>query len=262
MQIINNNYINYQTNIKNQIPTTQTPKDNLKEQIANILKDAPQDEWGTYDPNAVLSKIGAYEKGSKIYEALENEMLKGIITYEKDPNEEILSTKDSLKVNKCDPAWVVSLKLEVQPLFKFENNSIYQRAFYQNNDDLKELLEFLKENPIDKLSLSDKKFKKSFEDNDNRLEMLFANEEISIEDFKKEYLKLKDFYDENKLKEEKEEQTKEKPYEAIEVKGTSTRESMEEILSKLDIQNIKDERDLLAILMAYKDSENLYDKRV
>ncbi|MBZ7978997.1 hypothetical protein AVBRAN12654_09420, partial [Campylobacter sp. RM12654] len=161
------------------------------------------------------------EKGSKIYEALENEMLKGIITYGKDPNEEILSTKDSLKVNKCDPAWVVSLKLEVQPLFKFENNSIYQRAFYQNNDDSKELLEFLKENPIDKLSLSDKKFKKSFEDNDNRLEMLFANEEISIEDFKKEYLKLKAFYDENKLKEEKEEQTKEKPFEAIEVKGSN-----------------------------------------
>ena len=37
---------------------------------------------------------------------------------------------------------------------------------------------------------------------------------------------------------------------------------MEDILSKLDIQNIKDERDLLAILMAYKDSENLYDKIV
>ncbi|MBT0878028.1 hypothetical protein KJQ97_01140 [Campylobacter sp. 2018MI01] len=62
--------------------------------------------------------------------------------------------------------------------------------------------------------------------------------------------------------EEKEEQTKEKPYEAIEVKGTSTRESMEEILSKLDIQNIKDERDLLAIFLAYKNGENLYDKRV
>ncbi|MBZ7979869.1 hypothetical protein AVBRAN12642_04375, partial [Campylobacter sp. RM12642] len=62
--------------------------------------------------------------------------------------------------------------------------------------------------------------------------------------------------------EEKEEQTKEKPYEAIEVKGTSTRESMEDILSKLDIQNIKDERDLLAIFLAYKNGENLYDKRV
>ncbi|MBZ7991979.1 hypothetical protein, partial [Campylobacter sp. RM9331] len=62
--------------------------------------------------------------------------------------------------------------------------------------------------------------------------------------------------------EEKEEQTKEKPFEAIEVKGTSTRENMEEILSKINIQNIKDERDLLAILMAYKNGENLYDKRV
>ena len=260
MQITNNNYINYQTNIKNQIPTTQTPKDNIKEQIANILKDAPQDEWGTYEPNSVLSKIGAYEKGGKIYEVLENEMLKGIITYGKDPNEEILSTKDSLAIDRSDPAWVVALKLEVQPLFKFENNSIYQRAFYQNNDDSKELLEFLKENPIDKLSLSDKKFKKSFEDNDNRLEMLFANEEISIEDFKKEYLKLKAFYDENKLKEEQTEDKK--PYEAIEVKGTSARESMEEILSKIDPRKVKDERDLLAILMAYKYSKNLYDKRV
>ncbi|MBZ7976068.1 hypothetical protein [Campylobacter sp. RM12637] len=62
--------------------------------------------------------------------------------------------------------------------------------------------------------------------------------------------------------EEKKEQTKEKPYEAIEVKGISTRESMEEILSKMDIQNIKDERDLLAIFLAYKNGENLYDKRV
>ncbi|MBZ7992047.1 hypothetical protein AVBRAN9331_09650 [Campylobacter sp. RM9331] len=62
--------------------------------------------------------------------------------------------------------------------------------------------------------------------------------------------------------EEKEEQTKEKPFEAIEVKGTSTRESMEDILSKINIQNIKDERDLLAIFLAYKNGENLYDKRV
>ncbi|MBZ7993343.1 hypothetical protein AVBRAN9333_06475 [Campylobacter sp. RM9333] len=63
--------------------------------------------------------------------------------------------------------------------------------------------------------------------------------------------------------EEKEEQTKDKkPFEAIEVKGTSTRESMEDILSKINIQNIKDERDLLAIFLAYKNGENLYDKRV
>ncbi|ULO00796.1 hypothetical protein AVANS_0144 [Campylobacter sp. RM5004] len=250
-----------QTSINNL--NSKANQNNLKEQIAKILKDAPQDEWGTYDPNAVLSKIGAYEKDSKIYEALENEMLKGIITYGKDPNEEILSTKDSLTINSSDPAWVVALKLEVQPLFKFENNSIYQRAFYQNNDDSKELLEFLKENPIDKLSLSDKKFKKSFEDNDNRLEMLFANEEISIEDFKKEYLKLKAIYDENKLREEKEEQAKEeKSFKAIEVKGIDVSESMKDILSKLDIHNIKDERDLLALFLAYKNGGNLYDKRI
>ncbi|MBT0878031.1 hypothetical protein KJQ97_01155 [Campylobacter sp. 2018MI01] len=63
--------------------------------------------------------------------------------------------------------------------------------------------------------------------------------------------------------EEKEEQTEDKtPFEAIEVKGTSTRESMEDILSKINIQNIKDERDLLAIFLAYKNGENLYDKRV
>ncbi|ULO02251.1 hypothetical protein AVANS_1645 [Campylobacter sp. RM5004] len=62
--------------------------------------------------------------------------------------------------------------------------------------------------------------------------------------------------------EEKEEQTKEKPFEAIEVKGNDVRESMQEILSKLDIRNIKDERDLLALFLAYKDGENLYDKRV
>ncbi|MBZ7985816.1 hypothetical protein AVANS14531_05630 [Campylobacter sp. Cr9] len=91
-----------QTSINNL--NSKANQNNLKEQIAKILKDAPQDEWGTYDPNAVLSKIGAYEKGSKIYEALENEMLKGIITYQKDPNEEILSTKDSLTIDSSDPA--------------------------------------------------------------------------------------------------------------------------------------------------------------
>ncbi|ULO02255.1 hypothetical protein AVANS_1649 [Campylobacter sp. RM5004] len=62
--------------------------------------------------------------------------------------------------------------------------------------------------------------------------------------------------------EEKEEQTKEKPFKPIEVKGNDVRESMQDILSKLDIRNIKDERDLLALFLAYKDGENLYDKRV
>ena len=85
---------------------------------------------------------------------------------------------------------------------------------------------------------------------DERLFRLFADEKISIDDFKKEYLKIKAEYEEEKLREK------------IEVKGSSTRENMEEILSKMDIQNIKDERELLAILMAYKDSKNLYDKRI
>ncbi|MBZ7984644.1 hypothetical protein, partial [Campylobacter sp. RM12647] len=78
------------------------------------------------------------------------------------------------------------------------------------------------------------------------------------------YLEIKEKIEtkRNKAKEIDEEQTKEKPFEAIEVKGTSTRESMEEILSKINIQNIKDERDLLAIFLAYKNGENLYDKRV
>ncbi|MBZ7995647.1 hypothetical protein, partial [Campylobacter canadensis] len=223
-------------NVNYTMPTLYTQKtnqNNVKEQITKILKDVSQDEWGTYEPNAVLNKLGAFKKDSDIYKALENEMLKGIITYKKDPNEEILSTKELLTVNKSEAAWVVALKLEVQPLFNFKNNSIYQRAFNQNNDDSKELLEFLKENPIDKLSLSDKKIKKTFEDNDNRLEILFANEEISIKDFKKEYLKLKALYDDKKLKEENKEKTEEqKILKPIEAKSTNVRESMQDILKK------------------------------
>ncbi|MBT0881891.1 hypothetical protein [Campylobacter sp. 2018MI13] len=265
MQISNNNYINYQTNIKNQILTTQTPKDNLQEQIANILKDAPQDEWGTYDPNAVLSKIGAYEKGSKIYEALENEMLKGIITYEKDPNEQLPSNEEVFKYQKGDDARLSEFKLKAQVAFGIKTNSIYQKA-YQGNasaDEVKDLVQFLKDNSIDGLDLSGRFFKIPKDYADEIME-LFADDNLKVDDFKQKYLEIKEKIEtkRNKAKEIDEEQTKEKPYEAIEVKGTSTRESMEDILSKLDIQNIKNERDLLAILMAYKDSENLYDKRV
>ena len=43
-----------QTSINNL--NSKANQNNLKEQIAKILKDAPQDEWGTYEPNAVLRK--------------------------------------------------------------------------------------------------------------------------------------------------------------------------------------------------------------
>ena len=83
---------------------------------------------------------------------------------------------------------------------------------------------------------------------------LFQNCNVFVTDCflefsKKEYLKIKAEYEED-------------PSKPIEVKGNDVRESMQDILSKLDIRNIKDERDLLALFLAYKDGENLYDKRV
>ncbi|ULO02780.1 hypothetical protein [Campylobacter sp. RM12651] len=150
------------------------------------------------------------------------------------------------------PNDMFDLFLQVQNDYK--TDSIYQRAFAKHSDIeiKKDLQSFLQANPINSSSGSftyydDLRF--NFSD-DERLFRLFADEKISIDDFKKEYLKIKAEYEE------------EKPREKIEVKGTSTRESMEDILSKINIQNIKDERDLLAILMAYKDSKNLYDKRI
>ncbi|ULO03474.1 hypothetical protein [Campylobacter sp. RM12651] len=161
-------------------------------------------------------------------------------------------------------------------------NTIYERAFSPeaNQDVQKDLKYFLKEHSD---SLGDYKWNQ-----DVIIAKLFNARNISEDEFKQRYLARIDEIKQGKehesiqnsentkpsdeistinknyeKAEDKKDKTEDKkPYEAIEVKGSSTRESMEDILSKLDIQNIKDERDLLAILMAYKDSENLYDKRV
>ncbi|MBT0879810.1 MULTISPECIES: hypothetical protein [unclassified Campylobacter] len=154
-------------------------------------------------------------------------------------------------------------------------NTIYERAFSSeaNQDVQKDLKDFLKEHSD---SLGDYKW-----DQDVIIAKLFNARNISEDEFKQRYLARIDEIKQGKEHEsiQNSENTKpsdeiltinkndeksedKKPFEAIEVKGTSTRESMEEILSKINIQNIKDERDLLAILMAYKDSKNLYDKRV
>ncbi|ULO03473.1 hypothetical protein [Campylobacter sp. RM12651] len=311
MQIINNNYINYQTNIKNQIPTTQTPKDNLQEQIANILKDAPQDEWGTYEPNNTQRILLSVNKSKypELHAMLESEFMEGMLFYgmSKKEREDWIETgkkvgaEEMVKViNSLHPAFFnenddkkALSKLDALQINTKANN-IYNQAFIKN--DLK-LLEFLKQNEIVgvRFATNDTNFGDTsvpefylsrFSQGNiklgdvfcgsggfmDRLMDLFALDDL--DEFKIGYLALKlevDLYKEQNGYEKhfgekylqenskKDENIKRKP---IEVKGSNTRESMEDILSKLDIQNIKDERDLLAILMAYKDSENLYDKRV
>ncbi|MBT0882779.1 hypothetical protein, partial [Campylobacter sp. 2018MI13] len=160
-------------------------------------------------------------------------------------------------------------------------NTIYERAFSPeaNQDVQKDLKDFLKEHSD---SSGDYKW-----DQDVIIAKLFNARNISEDEFKQRYLARIDEIkqgkehesiqnsentkpgdeiltinkNDEKAEDKKDKTEDKKPFEVIEVKGTSTRESMEEILSKINIQNIKDERDLLAILMAYKDSENLYDKR-
>ncbi|MBZ7978196.1 hypothetical protein AVBRAN12654_05320 [Campylobacter sp. RM12654] len=161
-------------------------------------------------------------------------------------------------------------------------NTIYERAFSPeaNQDVQKDLKDFLKEHSD---SLGDYKWNQ-----DVIIAKLFNARNISEDEFKQRYLARIDEIkqgkehesiqnsentkpsdeistinkNDEKAEDKKDKTEDKKPYEAIEIKGSSTRESMEDILSKLDIQNIKDERDLLAILMAYKNSKNLYDKRV
>ena len=160
-------------------------------------------------------------------------------------------------------------------------NTIYERAFSPeaNQDVQKDLKDFLKEHSD---SSGDYKW-----DQDVIIAKLFNARNISEDEFKQRYLARIDEIKQGKEHEniqnseniqdsknpkpsdeissinENDEKTEDKkPFKPIEVKGIDVRESMQEILSKLDIRNIKDERDLLALFLAYKDGENLYDKRV
>ncbi|ULO02795.1 hypothetical protein [Campylobacter sp. RM12651] len=147
----------------------------------------------------------------------------------------------------------LNLKLRVIQEYKVSN--IYQRAFsdFFNPEDKKELREFLKD-----FKINNEYIDESLNNiNDSDILKLLCDKNISVKDFISECKRLKAIKENHTILDNKKDDFK-----PIEVKGTSTRESMEDILSKLDIQNIKDERDLLAILMAYKDSENLYDKRI
>ena len=323
MQITNNNYINYQTNIKNKIPTTQTPKDNLKEQtanfqdslkeqVANLLKDVAQDECGTYEPNntqRILLGINK-SKNPELYAMLESEFMEGMLFYgmSKKERDEYMKMSEEIdikeivkRLNSLHPA-LFNENDDKKALFKLESlqqntkaNNIYNQAFIKKDS---KLLEFLEQNKIigvkfsiDNAEFGDMSVPKFYLANisksssiklgdvfcgsdgfADRLMDLFALDDI--DEFMAGYLALKEEVDlykeqnglaehfgEPKLQEnsEKDESVKRKP---IETKGTSTSESMEEILSKIDPRKIKDERDLLAILMAYKDSKNLYDKRV
>ncbi|MBZ7986278.1 hypothetical protein AVANS14531_07995 [Campylobacter sp. Cr9] len=135
-----------------------------------------------------------------------------------------------------DPDIVEQRKIEWENTPKIDTEELVKtlNKFFKNLDKL----------TSDSLSNEEKNklMKSIFSNTDENLQISQSKEEIK--------------------QEENEEQTKEKPFKPIEVKGTSTSESMQDILSKLDIRNIKDERDLLALFLAYKNGENLYDKRV
>ncbi|ULO03470.1 hypothetical protein [Campylobacter sp. RM12651] len=126
---------------------------------------------------------------------------------------------------------------------------------FQNDDEAKDIKAFLKENALNNDCTANY---------DYEIKELFASD-ISVNEFKQKYLKRINELKQENLKdniEETSEELKKDEFKPIEVKSDNIRESMEDILSKLDIQNIKDERDLLAIFLAYKNGENLYDKRV
>ncbi|ULO00883.1 hypothetical protein AVANS_0239 [Campylobacter sp. RM5004] len=264
MQINSNLNIGFTNNIKvNNEVTKEIKQDSLKEQIANILKDAAQDEWGTYEPNAVLSKIGAYEKGSEIFNALESHLYKGILFYGSNPYEELPSNEEIFKYQKGDDARLSEFKLKAQVAFGIKTDSIYQKA-YQGNasaDEVKDLVQFLKDNSIEGLNLSGRFFKIPKEYSDEIME-LFADESLSVDDFKQKYLEIKEKIESKKTNIDEINEEEQKIFKPIEAKSDNVRESMEEILSKIDPRKIKDERDLLALFLAYKDGENIYDKRV
>ncbi|MBT0883961.1 hypothetical protein [Campylobacter sp. 2018MI10] len=147
----------------------------------------------------------------------------------------------------------LNLKLRVIQEYKVSN--IYQRAFsdFFNPEDKKELREFLKD-----FKINNEYIDESLNNiNDSDILKLLCDKNISVKDFISECKRLKAIKENHTILDNKKDD-----FEAIEVKGTSTRENMEEILSKIDPRKVKDERDLLAIVMAYKDSKNLYDKRI
>lgn len=126
---------------------------------------------------------------------------------------------------------------------------------FQNDDEAKDIKAFLKENALNNDYTANY---------DYEIKELFASD-ISVDEFKQKYLKRINELKQENLKdniEETSEELKKDEFKPIEVKGNDVRESMQEILSKLDIRNIKDERDLLALFLAYKNGKNLYDKRV
>ncbi|ULO02290.1 hypothetical protein AVANS_1685 [Campylobacter sp. RM5004] len=204
-------------------------------------------------------------------------------------------------INSLHPA-LFNENDDKKALFKLEAlqqntkaNNIYNQAFIKKDS---KLLEFLEQNKIIgvKFSIDNAEFgdmsvpkfylANMYEDSSiklgdvfcgsggfaDRLMDLFALDDI--DEFMAGYLALKEevdlYKEQNGLTEhfgepksqedsEKDESVKRKP---IEVKSDYLRESMEDILSKINKQKIKDERDLLALLLAYKNGENLYDKRV
>lgn len=165
------------------------------------------------------------------------------------------------EVPKKGDALAIMLTLQVQVSYGIKNNTIFQRAFGTSGDanERAELRNFMLKNPIDRFDVKDNTvlMPKYFTED---LARLLADDEISIDDFKKEYLKIKENIDNAMDNEEIEE--KDEKFKPIEAKSDNINESMEEILGKLNMQKFKDDKDLITLLLAYKDGENLYEKRV
>ena len=229
---------------KNNISINETEK----EKLAKILQNIPKDKnYNVYEPNAIKKALQGIDKDKEgfLYASLELELTNSLILYE--------NTNDYLAFQKLK-----DLKNNT------ESNSVYNRIFRQNNIEFKKLLKeyefiYLKvDSELDFVGLGC-----SSGGYCDKVADLLAREDLSLDEFKKEFIKLsentKNEFDEQITSYVK---NQEKHFKPIEAKSDYLRESMEDILNKINKQKIKDERDLLALFLAYKDGENLYDKRV
>ena len=311
MQINSNMNINYNIKINsNNEKLKASNQDSLKEQVTNLLKDVPQDECGTYEPNNTQRILLGVNKSKhpELHAMLESEFMEGMLFYgmSKKERDEYMKMSEEFdikevvkRLNSLHPA-LFNKNDDKKAIFKLEAlqqntnaNNIYNQAFIKKDS---KLLEFLKQNEIvgvkystDNAEFGDMSVPKFYLANIpesssiklgdvfcgsggfmDRLMDLFALDDL--DEFKAGYLALKkeadewleqngEYFGEPKSQEnsEKDESVKRKP---IEVKSDYLRESMEDILNKINKQKIKDERDLLTLLLAYKDGENFYDKRV
>lgn len=217
--------------------------DTEEEKLNNILKDIPKDEnFNVYEPNALQKAMQGLKQEGFLYASLQKELMNSQVLYGLKDDDFIAFRK--LKALQNDTT----------------SNNIYNQIFRQNNTDLKQLLKenefiYLKVgNELDFVGLACGKDAYC-----DKLADLLAREDLSLDDFKNEFIKLanemQNHFDEEVMKASKDKDDDFKPIE-------SKSENIKESLNKIDINKIKNDRDLLAIFLAYKNEKNIYDRRV